>query len=107
MWARVSRFKGPVDRVDEDIRDSKDRVRELAGIPGSRGAYYLVDRESGETMAVTLWESEQTLRESEEAADRIRQEGVREVGGEIIDVKRFEVVVEPADTRGETQRRAA
>jgi heme-degrading monooxygenase HmoA len=107
MWARVSRFKGPVESVEEDILDSKRRAEDLAGIAGSRGMYYLVDRASGEAMAVTLWESEQALRASEEQADRIRDESVRRIGGKIVDVKRYAVVIEPADLRGEAEERAA
>lgn len=107
MWARVSRFKGPVDRVDEDILDSKRRAGEVASIPGSRGIYYLVDRETGDAMALTLWESEQALRASEEQADRIRKESASQVGAEIVEVRRFEVAIEPADVRGEAGERAA
>lgn len=98
MWARVSRFEGPVDKVDDDIRTSRETVSELIkGSSGSEGVYYLVDRETGRSMAVTLWESEQAMRDSEQIAARIREESTAQVGGTIVGVERYEVVLQPSD----------
>jgi hypothetical protein len=42
---------------------------------------------------VTLWESEQAMHQSEEDADRLRDETARAAGGEVEDVERYEVVL--------------
>jgi heme-degrading monooxygenase HmoA len=98
MWARVSTFKGPTDNIDEDIRDSREAVKQLLdNASGSRGVYYLIDREHGRSMAVTLWESEEALRASEEAAAQVRDESNERVGGETVSVERYEVALEPSD----------
>ncbi len=98
MWARVSRFTGPTDRIDEDIRDSREAAKQLLDTTsGSKGLYYLVDRENGRSMAVTLWESEEALRASEEAAARVREDSTERVGGAIVSVERYEVALDPAE----------
>lgn len=95
MWARVSRFRGPPDRIDDDIAQTRQAAEAVAAIPGSRGIYYMVNRESGQTMAVTLWEDEESLRASEEQANKIRQESADQAGQEIAGVERYEVAYQP------------
>ena len=98
MGESSSRFEEPVDRVDDDIRDSKASLAELLGrVSGNRGAYYLVDRNSGHTMAVTFWETEEALRASEEEAARIRAESSDRAGAKILTVEHYEVAIRPSD----------
>lgn len=98
MWARVSKFQVPKDRIDEDIKESRAIVSEaIRKIPGSAGTYYLVDRERGETLTVTLWETEQAMHASEEQAARIREESATDIGGKILSVERYEVALQPSD----------
>ena len=98
MWARVSRFVEPLNRLDDDIRESKDSVKELLDkSPGSEGVYYLFDRKSGRTMAITLWESEEAMRASEDVAARMREQSTSRLGGEIVSVEHYEVAVQPSD----------
>jgi len=60
-------------------------------IDGFKGMIALGDRHSGKTLGITFWESEEAMRASEEAADRLREESA-EVGGDtIVSVERFEV----------------
>jgi heme-degrading monooxygenase HmoA len=95
MWARVSKFEGPAEQLESGARET---LRDMAQrIPGSKGAFYLVDRENDRSMAVTLWESEDALRESEGEADRIRTESAQRGEGRIGSVERYEVTVEPSD----------
>ncbi|MBE0476694.1 MAG: hypothetical protein IBX62_06345 [Coriobacteriia bacterium] len=96
MYARVSRYEVPIDRLDEDIRDVDKAEKAVSGMPGSLGLYYLVDRESGKTMSVTLWESGKAMRDSETAADRLRRETTSAVSAKIVSVERYEVVAQPA-----------
>jgi heme-degrading monooxygenase HmoA len=60
-------------------------------IDGFKGMIALGDRHSGKTLGITFWESEEAMRASEEAANRLREESA-EVGGDtIVSVERFEV----------------
>lgn len=95
VHARVSRFTGSPDQVEEAIRVTKEQITPAAKqIAGYKGVLYLVDREAGNAMAVTLWESEEAMKASEEAADKLRAEGTQAIGGEIVGVERYEVAVQ-------------
>jgi heme-degrading monooxygenase HmoA len=98
MWARVSRFREPGDAIDKDVQESREIVTtKLQQMAGFQGIYYLADRDGGQTLAMTLWRDEQSMRASEQEADRIREDSTTRVGGEIVDVQRYEVVLQPSD----------
>lgn len=95
MFARVSTFRGPVDRTSEGIRVAREQILPAARLQdGFRGIYILFDRESGESIALTLWETEADLRASEEAALRARTESARVSGETIVGVRRYEVALQ-------------
>ncbi|MHB8869567.1 MAG: hypothetical protein ACYC6T_16610 [Thermoleophilia bacterium] len=98
MFARVSRFEIANDRIDKDIDQTREVLSQAVGrLAGARGLYYLVDRENGITMAVTLWEDAEAMRTSEEEATRIRGEAAEAEGGKVLSVERFEVALQPSD----------
>jgi len=96
MYARVSRYEVPVDNLAEDIRGAADTEKRVSDLPGALGLYYLVDRESGRTMSVTLWENEQAMRDSESASTQIRQDTSSSVQAKIVGIERYEVVTQPS-----------
>jgi hypothetical protein len=71
---------------------------------GYQGILFLGDRWSGKSIAVTLWESEAAMRESEEAANKLRAE-TSEGGEEILSVERFEVLVDERNSFRSAPRR--
>ena len=94
MFARVSTFTGTSDQVDEAIRQAREDVLpRLEQLDGFRGAYFLVDRENAKSLAVTLWESEEAMRASEEAANTLRSESADALGTQMVGVERYEVAV--------------
>ncbi len=95
MFARVSRYEVPLDKLAEDIDGVDETAQKVAGIPGSLGLYYLVDKDTGMTMSMTLWKDEQAMRDSEAAADELRAETSSAVSGRITSVERYEVVTHP------------
>ncbi len=98
MFARVSTLRGPADKIDEGIRHVRENVLPRAEqLDGYKGAYLLVDRDSGTSVSVTLWESEEAMRASEEAADRLRSNAAEGTGAEIASVERYEVAISPED----------
>jgi hypothetical protein len=69
MWARVARFAGDPQSVDERIERLKPLL-ESGNIPAAlKGAKFLmlVDRESGEMIGVALFETEEAMRLGDEA----------------------------------------
>ncbi len=96
MFARVSNYQGSPNQVDEGIRTVREQILPRAAeIDGYKGAYFLVDRQSGRSVSITLWESEEAMRASEEAANQLRSESAQASGGEILSVERYEVAISP------------
>lgn len=91
MWARVSTYEGPPENIDEDLRYTEELLPQVRQIAGFGGVYTLADRQTGRTMSITLWHSEEDMRASETEADRIRQDSTERAGGTILSVERFEV----------------
>ncbi len=98
MFARVSTLRGSADLIDEGIRYVRENVLPRAElIDGYKGAYLLVDRNSGTSVSVTLWESEEAMRASEEAANSLRGKAAEGIGAEIATVERYEVAITPEE----------
>src|SRR5829696_7710160 len=67
MFARVSTYTGTSDEIDEAIRQVRENtLAKLKQLEGYKGAYLIVDRQNGKSLAVTLWESEEAMSTSEE-----------------------------------------
>jgi heme-degrading monooxygenase HmoA len=98
VFARVSTFTGPASEGDDPAKEIRDVVLPRARqMPGFKGLLSLYDRGSGKSIGITLWESEDAMRASEEAADRIRSETAGAGGQQIVSVERFEVVFDARD----------
>lgn len=94
MFARVSTFRGPVDQTAEGIQVAREQILPAARLQdGFKGIYILFDRASGESLALTLWDTEDDLRASEEAALLARTESAEVSGEAIVSVRRYEVAL--------------
>ena len=74
MWARVSTYQFPVAEVEQLIERFNAGADRIAAQPGLKRVEVLVSRKSGAGMTITVWESEDAMRASEDEADRLRQE---------------------------------
>ena len=105
MFASVSTYQGPPDQKDEGLRYAQENiVPSLQEMGGFEGVYLLVDRQSGKVLTITLWESEEALRASEEEANQLRSEHsgrwdqvpTSEAGGQdVAGVEWYEVAISP------------
>ncbi|CAN5896120.1 hypothetical protein BH23ACT11_BH23ACT11_01780 [soil metagenome] len=94
MFARVSTFQGPPDQTAEGIRMAREQVLPAARLlDGFRGIYLLFDRETGRSLSLTLWETQEDMKSSEEAAARVRSESARAVGEALVSVEHYEVAL--------------
>ena len=94
MYARVNSFEGPVERIDDGVRYIQDEiVRWGQGIEGYKGTIALVDRETGKTLGITLWESHEKMLASESAAAGMRSSAADAMGTSSPKVERYEVAV--------------
>ena len=95
MFARVSTFQGQPDQTAEGIRIAREQILPAARLQdGFKGIYLLFDRESGRSLSITLWETEEDMKASEEAASRVRTESAEAAGETIIGVERYEVALQ-------------
>ncbi len=79
MWARVARFAGDPENVDQRIGRLRPLLESGNDLPPElQGAKFLmlVDRESGGMIGVTLFESEDAMR----AADQVMNAGPGNAG---------------------------
>ena len=92
MYARISRLAGSPEHIDEGLRQVRDNVLpQIRQHEGFKGMVALADRQTGETMGITFWESEEALKASEEAADRLREDSAEAMSDTIAGVERYEV----------------
>jgi hypothetical protein len=94
MHARVTRFEGPPSDVDKGIKLIKDEIVPSAKkMRGFKHGYWLVDRATGKGIAMTLFDSEASMRASESDAEQSRARATQ-IGSRIVGVERYEVIVE-------------
>ena len=92
VHARISTLEGSPEHIDEGLRQVRESVLpQLQQQEGFEGLVALADRKTGTTLGITFWESEEALRASEEAADRLREESAEAMSDTIAGVERYEV----------------
>ena len=92
MYARVNTFQGPPESIEQALKNVRENVvPSVRKIPGNAGLISLVDRATGKSIGITLWESEEALRQSEQAASGIRQGSADDNESQIVSIERFEV----------------
>jgi heme-degrading monooxygenase HmoA len=94
MFARVTTFEGPPEHVD-DFRHAlvEHMLPALKRLEGYQGVLILVDRKGGKVLGVSLWESEESMGASEEAAYWFRTHGAEAASERVTNVERYEVVL--------------
>jgi heme-degrading monooxygenase HmoA len=88
MFARVSTYTGDGDRLLQGFADVTEPLEEIDGFSH---AYFMVDRESGKGMSITIWTSEEALRASAAQADDLRSRGAAAGGAQIESVEHYEI----------------
>jgi hypothetical protein len=92
MYARISTFEGDVKRFPETLRE----IREMA-LPGLReidgfaGLISMIDHETGRSINLTLWDSHESLAESEDPTAMIRVQTTLPKDVQLVRVERYEV----------------
>lgn len=80
MFARIGTWQGSPDELERWISRARERVKpSVQQDPGLKVAYWLVDREGGKGLIITIWESEEamTARQSTEAESAVSDEKLR------------------------------
>ena len=94
MFARITKFEGPPERVEELRYAVVERTLPAVGrLEGFAGALVLADRQSGNLQVIILWESEQAMSVSEESAYWFRTYSAEAASETVTSVERYEVVL--------------
>ena len=92
MHARIGTWQGTPDDLDRWITRAREHVKPaIRQDPGLAAVYWLVDREGGKGLIVTLWESEEAM-DASERARAARQAGTSAATGASVTTDRYEVV---------------
>ncbi len=92
MFARIGTWQGSRDELERWISRAREQVKpSVQQDPGLKAAYWLVDRQGGKGLIVTIWESEEAMRSSEQARAR-RQAGTSTATGAKVTTDRYEVI---------------
>ena len=93
MYARSIMFHGRPDNIDAGIAFVKNEAAPMLDkIEGCRVLSMLVDRETGQCIATSSWESEAAMRASDEKLRPIRDRG-RDILGGSMQVDEWEIAV--------------
>ena len=74
MVARTSTWTGSPEALDKWQEHVTAHVSGfVAGLPGNAGGAFLVDREAGKALTLTLWETEEAAAETENLRSKAAQ----------------------------------
>ena len=95
MFARITTIgEAPPQRLDNMTHEIREHVLPaLRQQDGFSGFLVLLERASGKVLGLTLWESEQAMNATEEAAYWLRVFSAEAAGGMITEVERYEVII--------------
>ncbi len=89
MHARVSSYQAnDPQRLVEGFQSVSDALDQVDGFSH---AYFMVDRESGKALSITIWDSEDALNASVAKADELRKQGTQSSATTIESVQHYEI----------------
>jgi len=89
MFARVQTVHQPANKLDELTQVARKQLPAAHELQGFKGFYYLTDRRNGKALVISLWETEDDLRQVENYAGREHVEaetGIKSPPSEIFEV---------------------
>jgi heme-degrading monooxygenase HmoA len=93
MFARTSTWSGSPEVLQRWIENAESRVRGFVeGLPGNAGVMFLVDRDAGTALTLTLWDSEAAAVATDRFAEQSRAATVAATGSALLAEGRYEVV---------------
>jgi heme-degrading monooxygenase HmoA len=91
-FARIGTWQGTPEELERWIVRAREQVKpSIQKDRGLKAVYWLVDREAGKGLIVTLWESREAMAASEQARLQ-RQTATSAATGASVTTERYEVV---------------
>ncbi len=93
MFARTSTWSGSPEALQKWADNAVNTVKGFVeGLPGNAGVAFLVDRESGTALTLTLWDSDDAARATDAFAEQSRDATINATGTELVARGSYEVV---------------
>jgi heme-degrading monooxygenase HmoA len=93
MFARTSTWSGSPEALQKWADNALTKVKGFVeGLPGNAGVMFLVDRDAGTALTLTLWESEESAAATDQFAEQSRAATVAATGAELVARGSYEVV---------------
>jgi heme-degrading monooxygenase HmoA len=93
MFARTSTWSGSPEELQKWADHAASTVKSfVAGLPGNAGAVFLVDRDSGTALTLTMWDSQDAASATDNFAEQSRASTVAATGTELVGRGSYEVV---------------
>ena len=93
MFARTSTWSGSSEALQKWADNAINEVMGfVGGLPGNAGVVFLIDRDSGTALTLTLWDSEDAAQATDQFAERSRAATVAATGTELVARGSYEVV---------------
>lgn len=93
MVARTTTWAGSPEALERWAGHVTTQVKGfVAGLPGNAGGVFLIDRDAGTALTLTLWDSEEAAAETDKFADQSRASTVAATGVELVGRGAYTVV---------------
>jgi hypothetical protein len=93
MFARTSTWSGSPEAMQKWAEHAASTVKGfVAGLPGSAGAVFLIDRDGATGLTLTLWDSEDAAAATDKFAEQSRTSTIAATGAELVARGSYEVV---------------
>jgi heme-degrading monooxygenase HmoA len=94
MFARVNSVQTATDKLAGLVKFAEEQIPAAHDAPGFKGFYLLADRQSGKLVTISLWDSDDDLRQFEGRGAQMRKEASSELGIAPTPVDIYEVVLQ-------------
>jgi heme-degrading monooxygenase HmoA len=93
MFARTSTWSGSPEELQKWADHAASTVKSFVeGLPGNAGVVFLVDRDSGTALTLTMWDSQDAASATDKFAEQSRTSTVAATGAELVGRGSYEVV---------------
>lgn len=93
MFARTSTWSGSPEALQKWTDNAVTKVKDFVeGLPGNAGVVFLIDRDAGTALTLTLWNTEDAAEATDQFAEQSRAATVAATGTELVSRGSYEVV---------------
>ena len=94
MFARINSAQMANDKLAGLVKYSEEQLPAAREAPGFKGFYLLADRQSGKVVSISLWDSDDDLRQFEGRGTQLRKGASSELGIAPTPIDVYEVVLQ-------------